>query len=54
MHDHNDNWGYAKDDDNWKSPAKLIGLLVETASKGRQPPPQHRPHGRWARPPAKR
>lgn len=30
----NDNWGYAKDDDNWKSPAKLIGLLVETASKG--------------------
>lgn len=30
----NDNWGYAKDDDNWKSPARLIGLLVETASKG--------------------
>ncbi|MBK8060159.1 MAG: alpha-L-fucosidase [Gemmatimonadetes bacterium] len=30
----NDNWGYAKDDDNWKSPAKLIGLLIETASKG--------------------
>lgn len=30
----NDNWGYAKDDENWKSPAKLIGLLVETASKG--------------------
>lgn len=30
----NDNWGYAKDDNNWKSPARLIGLLVETASKG--------------------
>jgi alpha-L-fucosidase len=30
----NDNWGYAGDDDNWKSPAALIALLVETASKG--------------------
>ncbi len=30
----NDNWGYAKDDDNWKSPARLVSLLVETASKG--------------------
>ncbi len=30
----NDNWGYAKDDSNWKSSAQLIGLLVETASKG--------------------
>ena len=30
----NDNWGFAKDDSNWKTPAKLIGLLVETASKG--------------------
>ncbi len=30
----NDNWGYAKDDDHWKSPAQLVALLVETASKG--------------------
>lgn len=30
----NDNWGYAKDDSNWKSPAQLVRLLVETASKG--------------------
>lgn len=30
----NDNWGYAKDDDNWKTPARLVSLLVETASKG--------------------
>lgn len=30
----NDNWGFAKDDDHWKSPATLIALLVETASKG--------------------
>ena len=30
----NDNWGYAKDDNNWKSPGTLIGLLVEAASKG--------------------
>lgn len=30
----NDNWGYAKDDENWKSPARLVSLLVETASKG--------------------
>ncbi len=30
----NDNWGFAKDDPNFKSPARLIGLLVETASKG--------------------
>lgn len=30
----NENWGYAKDDDHWKTPAQLVALLVETASKG--------------------
>lgn len=30
----NDNWGWAKDDDNWKSVEQLVRLLVETASKG--------------------
>ena len=30
----NDNWGWAKFDDNWKSVEQLVGLLVETASKG--------------------
>ena len=30
----NDNWGFAKDDSNWKSVPRLVRLLVETASKG--------------------
>jgi alpha-L-fucosidase len=30
----NDNWGYNSHDHNFKSVARLIGLLVETASKG--------------------
>jgi len=30
----NDNWGYNSHDHNFKSVAQLIGLLVETASKG--------------------
>ena len=30
----NDNWGWAKDDHNWKSIDQLVLLLVETASKG--------------------
>lgn len=30
----NDNWGYSKFDTNFKSPARLIEILVETASKG--------------------
>jgi len=30
----NDNWGWAKDDHNWKSVDQLVRLLVETASKG--------------------
>lgn len=30
----NDNWGYKAVDQNWKSPRKLVELLVETASKG--------------------
>lgn len=30
----NDNWGFKAADQNWKSPRKLVELLVETASKG--------------------
>jgi alpha-L-fucosidase len=30
----NDNWGFKSQDHNWKSPRKLIEILVETASKG--------------------
>ena len=30
----NDDWGFKASDHNWKSPRKLIELLVETASKG--------------------
>lgn len=30
----NRNWGYAKDDQEWKSVPALVSLLVETASKG--------------------
>ena len=30
----NENWGYKAKDQNWKSPRKLVELLVETASKG--------------------
>lgn len=30
----NDNWGFKASDHNWKSPRRLIELLVETASKG--------------------
>lgn len=30
----NGNWGYNRADQNWKSVAQLVGLLVETASKG--------------------
>jgi alpha-L-fucosidase len=30
----NDNWGWAKDDPNWKSVPQLLTLLVEVASKG--------------------
>ena len=30
----NQNWGYAKDDDDWKSVPTLVKLLVETSSKG--------------------
>jgi alpha-L-fucosidase len=30
----NDSWGYVASDDNWKSPAVLIGQLVEVVSKG--------------------
>ena len=30
----NDNWGWARDDHNWKSTEQLVRLLVETASKG--------------------
>ncbi|MBL0178469.1 MAG: alpha-L-fucosidase [Gemmatimonadetes bacterium] len=30
----NENWGYKAKDQNWKSPQKLVELLVETASKG--------------------
>lgn len=30
----NDNWGWAKFDDNWKTVEQLVLLLVETASKG--------------------
>ena len=31
---HNDTWGYARADHNWKSPRELIGRLVRTASLG--------------------
>ena len=30
----NDNWGFKSQDHNWKSPRRLIEILVETASKG--------------------
>jgi alpha-L-fucosidase len=30
----NDNWGYKAKDNNWKSPKRLVEILVETASKG--------------------
>lgn len=30
----NDNWGYKRQDGNWKSPRRLAELLVETVSKG--------------------
>lgn len=30
----NDHWGYNRRDTNWKSPAKLVRLLVDVASKG--------------------
>lgn len=30
----NDNWGWAKDDSNWKTVPQLLKLLVEVASKG--------------------
>jgi alpha-L-fucosidase len=30
----NDNWGFKAADHNWKSPRKLVEILVETASKG--------------------
>jgi len=30
----NENWGYKAKDQNWKSPRRLVELLVETASKG--------------------
>jgi alpha-L-fucosidase len=30
----NENWGFKAKDQNWKSPQKLVELLVETASKG--------------------
>jgi alpha-L-fucosidase len=30
----NDNWGWARDDHNWKSVEQIVRLLVETASKG--------------------
>jgi len=30
----NDNWGYARDDRNFKSPAQLVRMLVECVSKG--------------------
>jgi alpha-L-fucosidase len=30
----NKNWGYAKDDEDWKSVPALVKLLVDTASKG--------------------
>lgn len=30
----NDNWGYKAVDDKWKSPKRLVEILVETASKG--------------------
>lgn len=30
----NDNWGFKSQDHNWKTPRRLIEILVETASKG--------------------
>ncbi len=30
----NDNWGYKRQDGNWKSPRRLAEIVVETASKG--------------------
>jgi alpha-L-fucosidase len=30
----NDNWGFKASDHNWKSPRKLVEILIETASKG--------------------
>lgn len=30
----NDNWGFKASDHNWKSPRRLVEILVETASKG--------------------
>lgn len=30
----NDNWGFKAADHNWKSPRKLVEILIETASKG--------------------
>jgi alpha-L-fucosidase len=30
----NDTWGFKKNDNNWKSPATIIGMLIEGASKG--------------------
>jgi len=30
----NDNWGYKRQDGNWKTPRRLVEMLVETVSKG--------------------
>jgi len=34
LHDHDDTWGFKKNDNNWKSTGTIIGMLIDCASKG--------------------